>query len=109
MEHGDPQADLLADWQPSDAAPPVLTPWSRRQIRGTLTVLAIVLTLVASMTFAGYAVVVGVPVELLAVGCAVAVVTLTRRGTRSRLWAWVLLAFTLIPVGLTTAYLVGIY
>jgi hypothetical protein len=71
-------------------------------------VLAIFLTLVASMTFAGYAVIVGVPVELLAVGCAIAVVALTQSGTRTRLWAWVLLASTLIPVGLTTAFFVSI-
>ena len=109
MKQGDGQPEVVSEGLPNDEAPPALTRDNRRGIIGTLAVLATLLTLVAFTTFAGYAVVIGLPAELLALACAVAVLAKTQRGSLSRRWAWALLVFTLIPVGLTTAYLVGVY
>jgi hypothetical protein len=104
VNQGDSVSDEHPDGQASgDAAPPALTPASRRSVVGILTVLAVLVTCAAILGSVGLPVVVGIPLEVLAVSLAVAVVGMTR-GKPGAGWGWLLLAFALVPVALTVAY-----
>lgn len=108
MSNGDQRSDLLAEWGSDADAPPRLSTATRRGLIVVLTGLAVVLAPMAFLTSVGYAIVVGVPLEIVSVSSAIAVVCLTTSRTKGRRLSWLLLAVTLIPVGLTIAFLITI-
>lgn len=109
MTQGDSAGSVLPSERTVGEDHAAQTSVGRRGDPRALAIVAILLTLLASVTFAGYAVVIGLPVELVAVACAIWVVVLTQRGSRRRRWAWALVAFTMIPICLTAAYFLSIY
>ncbi len=106
MSQGEQRYGLLTEWGSDSDAPPRLSASTRRGLIVVLVGLAIVLAPLALLTSVGYAIVVGVPLEVVSVSAAIAVVCLTASRTKGRHLSWLLLAVTLVPGGLTAAFLV---